>query len=110
MTGTVLRKRLKRNDGGQVGDQLILTKPLGIGIHTTAGKQGKLSPEHTGIATAVMCQANDVGALLAQVEGVNALDRRDRFRTGRSSFRNVVMVQTSDAIIDIARGSRAARS
>ncbi|MCH1581337.1 MAG: selenide, water dikinase SelD [Luminiphilus sp.] len=73
VTGTVLRKRLKRNDGGQVGDQLILTKPLGIGIHTTAGKQGKLSPEHTGIATAVMCQANDVGALLAQVEGVNAL-------------------------------------
>jgi len=46
---------------------------LGIGIHTTAGKQGKLSPEHTDIATAVMCQANDVGALLSQVEGVNAM-------------------------------------
>ncbi|MAI93955.1 MAG: selenide, water dikinase SelD [Halieaceae bacterium] len=73
VTGTVLRKRLKRNDGGQIGDQLILTKPLGIGIHTTAGKQGKLSPEHTDIATAVMCQANDVGALLSQVEGVNAM-------------------------------------
>jgi len=73
VTGTALRKHLKRNDSGQVGDQLLLTKPLGVGIHTTAEKQGKLLPEHIGCATAVMCQPNNIGALLATVAGVNAL-------------------------------------
>lgn len=73
VTGTVLRRHLKRNDRSQIGDQLILTKPLGIGIHTTAEKQGKLNPEHRGYATAIMCQANDVGASLAKITGVNAL-------------------------------------
>lgn len=73
VSGTALRLNLKRNDGGKISDRLILTKPLGIGIHTTAEKHGKLRPEHVGQATAVMCQANQVGALLAQIDGVNAL-------------------------------------
>ena len=73
VTGTALRKHLKRNDSGQEGDQLLLTKPLGVGIHTTAEKQGKLRPEHVGCATAVMCQPNSIGASLATVSGVNAL-------------------------------------
>ena len=33
---------LKQNSGACAGDLLILTKPLGIGIHTTAEKQGRL--------------------------------------------------------------------
>ncbi len=73
VTGTVLRQHLKRNDGAQRGDHLILTKPLGIGIHATAEKQGKLKPDHAGLAAGVMCQANSVGPLLAEIDGVNAL-------------------------------------
>jgi len=73
VTGTVKRAHLKQNDAASAHDLLILTKPLGIGIHTTAEKQGKLQAAHRGLATELMCQANQVGALLAKLDGVHAL-------------------------------------
>ena len=73
VTGTVERAHLKQNSGACADDLLILTKPLGIGIYTTAEKQGKLAAAHRGIATELMCQANQVGVLLAKLDGVNAL-------------------------------------
>ena len=73
VTGTVARTHLKQNSGARPGDLLILTKPLGIGIHTTAEKQGKLQAAHRGLATELMCQSNQVGALLAKLDGVHAL-------------------------------------
>ena len=73
VTGTVERAHLKRNSGACPGDLLILTKQLGIGIYTTAEKQGKLQATHQGLATELMCQPNQVGALLAKLDGVNAL-------------------------------------
>ena len=73
VTGTVARAHLKQNDAACADDLLILTKPLGIGIHTTAEKQGKLQPAHRGLATGLMCQSNQVGALLAKLDGVHAL-------------------------------------
>ena len=68
VTGIALREHLKQNDAAHAGDGLILTKPLGIGIHTTAEKQNKLQPEHAGLAADVMCQANDMGGELATDE------------------------------------------
>lgn len=73
VTGTVARTHLKKNDAAWAGDLLILTKPLGIGIHTTAEKQDKLQAAHRGLATELMCQPNRVGALLAKLDGVHAL-------------------------------------
>ena len=73
VTGTVERAHLKQNSGACPNDLLILTKPLGIGIHTTAEKHGKLKPAHRGLAIELMCQANRVGALLAKFDGVSAL-------------------------------------
>ena len=73
VTGVAPRATLKRNNTARPGDLLLLTKPLGIGILTTAEKRGKLQASHIGLATNVMCQANSVGAELAQTEGVNAL-------------------------------------
>jgi len=73
VTGTVARAHLKQNDAACADDLLILTKPLGIGIHTTAEKQGKLQAAHRGLATELMCQSNQVGALLAELDGVHAL-------------------------------------
>jgi selenide,water dikinase len=49
--GTVHPSRIVRNVGAQPGDVLLLTKPLGIGILTTAIKRGVASEE--GIARAV---------------------------------------------------------
>ena len=73
VTGEVPIERLKRNSTAQAGDLLYLSKPLGIGILTTAEKQGKLESIHKGLATSVMCQANRVGAELATICGVHAM-------------------------------------
>ena len=73
VTGLVERTHLKQNNGASEEDLLILTKPLGIGIHTTAEKQGKLATAHQGLATELMCQSNKIGALLARLSGVHAL-------------------------------------
>lgn len=73
VTGQVPIERLKRNSTAQAGDLLYLSKPLGIGILTTAEKQGKLESMHKGVATNTMCQTNRVGADLATIGGVNAI-------------------------------------
>ena len=44
VTGRVPLDRLRRNDGGQPGDVLFLTKPLGVGMITTAEKRGAVDP------------------------------------------------------------------
>ena len=45
VTGRVAIKHLKENSKAQVGDKIYLTKPLGIGILTTAQKQKKITKE-----------------------------------------------------------------
>lgn len=73
VTGRVRREHLRQNATGQVGDVLYLTKPLGIGILTTAQKQKKLLPEHEGLARDWMCRLNKVGAALSPLAGVTAM-------------------------------------
>lgn len=73
VTGLTSREQLKQNNRAQVGDKLYLTKPLGIGILTTAQKQKKLQPQHTHLARDIMCQLNTVGAEAAKLEGVTAI-------------------------------------
>ncbi|KEA62670.1 Selenide,water dikinase [Marinobacterium lacunae] len=73
VTGLTSREQLKQNDRAQPGDKLYLTKPLGIGILTTAQKQKKLLPEHTYLARDIMCRLNSVGARVSALEGVNAI-------------------------------------
>lgn len=45
VTGFVHPKRVLTNDGAKPGDVLILTKPLGVGILTTAAKADLVSPD-----------------------------------------------------------------
>ena len=54
VNGLVEAKNLKRNSTPEPGDILILTKPLGIGMHTTAMKRGVLNAEHQGLAVQQM--------------------------------------------------------
>ena len=44
--GEIHPDRILRKEGSQIGDTLILTKPLGIGTITTAIKQGKAQQAH----------------------------------------------------------------
>jgi selenide,water dikinase len=56
--GTVAPSRILRNVGARPGDSLILTKPLGMGILTTAIKRGLASEETIAAAVAVMSELN----------------------------------------------------
>lgn len=73
VTGLVEIARLKRNDAARAGDLLFLTKPLGVGILTTAEKRGVLRPEDVGVAAASMRRLNIVGGELGEVDGVHAM-------------------------------------
>ncbi|MGB0893080.1 MAG: selenide, water dikinase SelD [Parashewanella sp.] len=73
VTGKVTLNHLKKNCTAQVNDKLYLTKPLGIGIHTTAQKKKLLKTEDYDIAINAMCQLNKVGVELAKLDGINAI-------------------------------------
>ena len=73
VNGLVQLSELKRNDTARSGDLLFLTKPLGIGILTTAQKKKLLRPEHGQIAIDAMCTLNKAGAAFAKLPSVTAL-------------------------------------
>lgn len=73
VTGVVDKARLKRNDTATVGCKLYLTKPLGIGILTTAEKKSKLRPEDVNVARDWMCTLNRPGSRFGRLAGVKAM-------------------------------------
>jgi len=73
VTGRVQTEHLKRNGGATVGCKLFLTKPLGVGILSTAQKKGKLLPEHSTIARDSMVRLNRVGEVFATLPYVKAM-------------------------------------
>lgn len=73
VTGVVDKAMLKRNDTAEVGCHLYLTKPLGVGVLTTAEKRGLLIPEHAHIARDAMVTLNRIGAALGRLPGVKAM-------------------------------------
>ncbi len=73
VSGIVEIKNLKKNIGAQPGDTLFLTKPLGIGILSTAQKMKVVSEIDHNLAVNQMCALNDIGAKLSSVGGINAV-------------------------------------
>lgn len=73
VTGLVEKRFMKRNDTAREGCRLYLTKPLGIGILTTAEKQGKLRAEDVGLARDWMCTLNTPGSRFGKLAGVTAM-------------------------------------
>ena len=73
VTGRVRLEHLKRNDQAQAGHRLYLTKPLGVGILSTAQKRKVLDDEHLHIARDSMCTLNAIGADLALLNGISAM-------------------------------------
>lgn len=72
VTGTINPKKLLTNSGAKPGDQLILTKPLGIGIISTALKQGLADKKTVAKITKSMLTLNDKACELMQEIGVHA--------------------------------------
>lgn len=73
VTGVISTEKIKKNASAHAGCELFLTKPLGIGVLTTAEKRGILKPEHRNLARDAMCQMNLIGAEFSQLEEVTAM-------------------------------------
>ena len=73
VSGLVDIERLKQNNTAQNGDTLFLTKPLGVGIISTAIKRGKAQASDVELASQSMRLLNRIGPSLAEINGVNAL-------------------------------------
>jgi selenide, water dikinase len=71
--GLVHPQRVKRNADAQVGDVLVLGKPLGVGVYSAALKKSQLSPEGYAAMLAATTQLNTPGPVLAALPGVHAL-------------------------------------
>lgn len=102
VTGTVELTKLKRNDTGKAGDRLYLTKPLGVGILSTAQKQQKIRPEHAHIAADSMCELNTIGMALAQFSGVHAMTDVTGFGLG-GHLKEMCIGSQLRAVIDFAK-------
>jgi selenide,water dikinase len=72
VTGIINPKRLVTNAGAKTRDKLILTKPLGTGIISTALKAGKASKETVAKLTKHMAALNRKASELMQEAGVHA--------------------------------------
>ena len=73
VNGFVSIENIKQNNTAKEGDILFLTKPLGVGILTTAEKKGVLKQQHKGKAATQMMQLNKVGELLGKLKNVHAM-------------------------------------
>ena len=72
VTGVVDVRRLTTNANARPGNLLVLTKPLGTGIATTAIKRGVASRALQKRVIALMSKVNTVGAELAELRLVRA--------------------------------------
>jgi len=70
VTGVVHPDRITTKGGARVGDVLILTKPLGSGLITTAGKNGVASDAHLQNAIVWMSKLNRNAARAMQEVGI----------------------------------------
>jgi selenide,water dikinase len=106
--------RLIRNDAARPGDDLVLTKPLGIGILTTAIKRELASPARSEAAVATMTTLNAAASRAAlradvragtDVTGFGLLGHLRRMLEARGCAATVDAgaVPTLDGVLDLAR-------
>lgn len=73
VTGIVPIENLKKNNTAMAGDILFLTKPLGVGVLSTAQKRGLLQEEHLPAMISQMAALNKAGEELGKIAGVTAM-------------------------------------
>ncbi len=72
VTGTVKRKDVLKNRGASPGELIVLTKPLGTGIATTAHKAQKLKDEYLKETVSWMLTLNDMASSIALKAGASS--------------------------------------
>lgn len=73
VTGHAPCNHIVRNDTARAGDMLYLTKPLGIGILTSAAKKAQITEEDLSLAVNCMTTLNRIGEAFAQLPDVSAM-------------------------------------
>ncbi len=72
VTGRILIKDIKTNDNAKVGDQIILTKPLGTGIISTALKNSKADDADVEFIMKQMAELNRIPSEIMVRHNANA--------------------------------------
>lgn len=73
VTGIAHPSQIKKNDAAQEGDLLFLTKPVGVGVLSTALKRGLLNEEHYKALIRQMTSLNAIGEVLGKMDSVHAM-------------------------------------
>lgn len=73
VNGLVSIDHLKKNNTAQQGDLLFITKPIGVGILSTAQKRDVLKEEHRELMLVQLGQLNKAGEVLGKIKGVHAM-------------------------------------
>jgi len=73
VTGIVNKENLKKNNTAEEGDLIFLTKPIGVGILSTAQKRGLLKEEHLQVMIRQMTTLNQIGEELGKIKAVTAM-------------------------------------
>jgi selenide,water dikinase len=73
VTGVVKKENLKKNNTATDGSLLYLTKPIGVGIITTAQKRGLALQEDVNEAARIMTELNSLGYELGKLKYVTAM-------------------------------------
>ena len=73
VTGIIHPKKILTNANAKPGDRLVLTKPLGTGFVTTAGKANSCPPDLFEAACRSMIELNAAACAAAVDTGVNAV-------------------------------------
>ncbi len=73
VNGLVDISNLKQNNTAKENDLLLLTKPLGVGILSTAQKKELLTSDDQALLLSLLMQLNKAGAALGKINGVHAM-------------------------------------
>lgn len=73
VTGLMSTGHLKQNNTATEGDILFLTKPIGVGILSTAQKRNLVKQEHVATMIKQMTTLNKLGEVLGKLEEVTAM-------------------------------------
>lgn len=73
VNGLVQKNQIKRNATAKVGDFLVLTKPIGVGILATAAKRDAIDQSDLEILHQSLTELNQIGKTLSQYNFVHAI-------------------------------------
>lgn len=105
VTGKIPVNQVKRNAAAKPGDLLYLTKPLGIGLVTTAQKKGLAQKADLDMAKVSMLKLNKIGQELADFVGVHALTDVTGFGLG-GHLLEVCEASSCSALVEISKVPR----